>query len=335
VLGGKMYVIGGCDAVNCGHNDVQVYDPASNAWSTGAVYPTAIAWTSCGGVGADVYCAGGTTGNSTDTSAAYAYSPASNSWAPVAPLPIDLWASGYTAANGKLLVSGGVTNGFQTVTNQGYAYDPSAGSWTALPNANNTDYRGGSGCGMYRIGGSTVGFTPQDFAEELPGYSSCGVTNVPWLSESRTGFTVQPGKSVTVTVTINAASTSVTQPGTYTAGLTVSQNSPYPVPQVGVTLVASPPVTWGKITGKVTGLGCHAPASPLPGATVQINTWAASYTLTTGSDGSYALWLDVRNNPLQMIAALDGWQPQTTTVQIHKLATTTANFALKNDNPCT
>jgi N-acetylneuraminic acid mutarotase len=332
---GKMYVIGGCDAFNCGYNTVQIYDPATNSWSSGATYPTLIAWGSCGTLASSIYCAGGTTGNNSDTSAAYAYSPSANSWSQIASLPIDLWASGYVASNGKLLVSGGVTNGFNTVTNQGFSYDPGSNSWTALPNANNTDYRAGSACGFDRIGGSTVGFTPQDFVEQLPGFSSCGVTNVPWLKESRTSFTVQPGASVTVSVTMNAASKSVSQPGTYTAGLAIGQNTPYQVPQVGVTMKALPPVTWGKITGTVTGLACHGPSTPLAGATIQINTWAASYTLKTGSDGSYGLWLDVRNNPLQLIAALDGWQPQTTTAKITALKKTTVNFALKNDKRCT
>jgi N-acetylneuraminic acid mutarotase len=331
---GKVYAVGGCDAIACGHSEVQIYDPATNAWSSGAAYPQTIAWAACGAVEANIYCAGGTNSSSTDTTAAYAYSPSGNTWSSVAPLPIDLWASGYTAANGKLLVSGGVTNGFNTVTNQGFAYDPSSNSWTALPNSNNTDYRGGSGCGFYRIGGSTGGFSPQNFVEQLPGFTSCGITNVPWLSESKTHFTLHAGQSVTLSVTMNAADKSVTQPGTYSAALGLEQNTPYQVGQVGVSMLASPPATWGKITGTVTGLGCHAPATALSGATVQINTWSTSYTLKTGSGGGYALWLDVRNNPLQLIVAQDGWQPQTEKVRIGKLTTTTANFALKGDNPC-
>ena len=62
-----MYVIGGCDAYNCGHTDVQVYDPASDSWSTAASYPTPIAWQGCGAVSGQVYCAGGTTGATSDT----------------------------------------------------------------------------------------------------------------------------------------------------------------------------------------------------------------------------------------------------------------------------
>jgi len=333
VLNGKMYVIGGCDAVNCGHLDVQVYDPASDAWSTAAAYPASTSWEGCGAISGRIYCAGGTDGSS-DTKNAYVYDPASDSWTPVAPMPIDLWAMGYTAANGQLLVSGGVTNGSSTVTNQGYAYDPSSDSWTALPNSNNTDYRGGSACGFYRVGGSTAGFSPQNFAENLPGYGQCGITDVPWLSESQTQFTVSPGKTVTVTVTMDSSDPSITQPGAYTAALGIGNDTPYKVAGAGVTMNVSPPTTWGKITGTVSGLKCDGTAPPLTGATVQIDTWAASYTLKTDKNGLYALWLDYRNDPLTVIAALDGWQPQVRTVTIKKLQTTTASFALKNDRAC-
>jgi len=69
--------------------------------------------------------------------------------------------------------------------------------------------------------------------------------------------------------------------------------------------------------------------APIAGATVQIDTWAASYTLKTDKDGHYALWLDVRNNPLQVIVAKDGYQPQVRKVKISKGTTTTADFSLK------
>ena len=84
----------------------------------------------------------------------------------------------------------------------------------------------------------------------------------------------------------------------------------------------------------MTGAGCTGSPAPLTGATVQIDSWAASYTLKTDKDGRYALWLDVRNNPLTLIVAKDGWAPQTRTVKITKLASTTADFALKPDHTC-
>jgi energy-converting hydrogenase Eha subunit A len=332
VLGGELYAIGGCDVSSCDHTDVQVYNPATDSWSTGAAYPTPISWEGCGAVSGNIYCAGGTTGATTDTAAAYEYNPGTGSWSSLPPMPADLWAMGYTAANGELLLSGGVTNGFSTLTNQGYAYNPSAGTWTALPNANTSDYRGGSACGMYRIGGSSGGFSPQAVSEQLPGYASCGVIDVPWMSESANTLTLQPGASATVAVTLNAGDTSVTQPGTYTASLAVSDDTPYSTPAVGVSMIATPPKTWGKFAGTITGTSCAGTTAPIAGATVEVDSWASSYTLKTSTSGGYALWLDQRNNPLTVIVAKDGWQPVTGTVKITKGVTTTVNYTLKPDS---
>lgn len=49
--------------------------------------------------------------------------------------------------------------------------------------------------------------------------------------------------------------------------------------------------------------------------------------LKTDKDGHHALWLDVRNNPLRVIVAKDGYQPQVRKVKIVK-GTTTADFSL-------
>jgi hypothetical protein len=240
---------------------------------------------------------------------------------------------GYTAANGELLFSGGVTNGFTTVTNQGYAYDPSSGSWTALPNANNADYRGGSGCGLYRIGGSAAGFAPQNIAEQLPGYTACGTTaDVPWMSASQTQLTLNPGQQATVTVTLNAGDASVTQPGAYTTGLQVSDDTPYKTSPVNVTMNVTPPKSWGKITGTVSGKACAGTTGPLKGATVQIDGSAANYTLKTDASGQYQYWIDKSDNPLTVTAAQDGWQPQRTGGKIKAGATISANFTLSPDS---
>src|SRR5215475_1598647 len=121
----------------------------------------------------------------------------------------------YTSAEGNLLVSGGVTNGFNTITNQGFSFDPGADAWTALPNSNNTVYRGGSACGFYKVGGSPGGLfaTPLTASEVLPGNVDCGEnTDVSWLSESKTTVTLAAGASTTVHVTLNANVSDITQP---------------------------------------------------------------------------------------------------------------------------
>jgi hypothetical protein len=146
---------------------------------------------------------------------------------------------------------------------------------------------------------------------------------VSWLSESATSATLAPGATAKITVTVNANVPDITQPGTYNASLAVGTDTPYSVPGVSVAMTVNPPKTWGKISGVVSG-----PSGVIAGATIQINTWAASYTLKTDKNGYYQLWLDQRNNPLQVIAAKDGYQPQVKTVKIKKGTNTTVNFAL-------
>jgi hypothetical protein len=201
--------------------------------------------------------------------------------------------------------------------------------------ANNAEYRGGGSCGMYKVGGSTGGFAPTPFAEVLPGYDQCGGggADVPWLTEDPTGFDVAPGASVSVTVTLDAST--VDQPGTYQAKVGIATDSPYQVSAVPVTMTVTPPASWGKVRGTVTD---SATGNPIAGATVEICTMydaqtgtcgQVEYTLKTDADGYYQLWLDRGFNPLQVIAAKDGYAPKSKIVKIVKGGTVTADFALK------
>jgi N-acetylneuraminic acid mutarotase len=322
VVGGKMYVVGGCTAI-CGASDVMAYDPATDSWSRAADYPEPVSWESCGAISGALYCAGGT-GPAGETGHTYVYDPDADSWSPAADMPIDLWGSGYTTAEGRLLVSGGVTEHNTVITNQGFGYDPASDTWTPIPNSNNTLYRGGSACGFYKIGGANTDGGWEASGEVLPGMADCGDTNdVSWLSPNPKTLTIAPGASATVTVTVDANVPSITQPGTYTAALVITPNTPYPTPDIPVSMTVSPPKTWGKIAGTVTG-----PSGPMPGAQVQINTPAAHYTLRTDASGHYQLWLDA-GNPLQVICSNNGYQPQTKTLKIRKGETTTLDFALQ------
>ncbi len=124
------------------------------------------------------------------------------------------------------------------------------------------------------------------------------------------------------------------QPGTYTAGLSVGTDTPYLVPQVGLTMYVKPPTTWGELSGKVSDAQT---GKPIAGATVQVGTLGGSsqvsYTLTTSSSGSYQWWLDDRYNPLQVIAAKDGYAQQVRKVSIWPGTVTTLNFALPEQAP--
>jgi hypothetical protein len=315
------------------------YDPGSDSWTEHADYPQPSAFTACGGVGSEIVCAGGNNADTnTTTTATYTYDPGSDAWTQVADMPADDWAGIAGTANGKLQVSSGVINNSLAVTNEGWEYDPAADSWSDLPAANNAEYRGGGSCGMYKIGGSTGGFSPTPYAEVLPGYDQCGGggADVPWLSENPTTFDVAPGAAVTVTVGLDASQ--VDQPGGYDAKLGVSTDSPYQVSPVDVTMHVNPPRSWGKIKGTVTDAGS---GSPLKGATVEICTMYDSptgtcgpvtYTLKTDADGYYQLWLSRGYNPLEVIAAKDGYQPRLKVVRITAGGTSTADFALKKSS---
>ncbi|MEU5943480.1 carboxypeptidase regulatory-like domain-containing protein [Micromonospora sp. NPDC047548] len=334
VLHGKIYIVGGCASDSCGKTDVQVYDPASDSWSSGTAYPEPTAWLGCGGIGTKLYCAGGFSGSGS-TKHAYGYDPASGSWTPVADLPIDLWAMGYSVSAGKFLVSGGVYGNSSVLTNRGFSYDPGSDTWTVLPNSNRTLYRGGSACGFYKIGGTTGSFYAFNTVELLPGYDQCTAADAPWLSASKTEVTLQPGESANVNVSFNANIAEITQPGTFTAQLSIGAKTPYRIAPVPVTLVVNPPRTWGKITGTVTGVGCTGTSAPLIGATVRITSKNTNYTLKTDKNGQYVLWLDVRNNPLKVTVSKDGWAPQTASVEIEPREAVAADFSLKPDHTCT
>ncbi|HEY3611688.1 MAG TPA: carboxypeptidase regulatory-like domain-containing protein [Pseudonocardiaceae bacterium] len=329
VVAGKIYVAGGCLSQTCGATTVSVYDPVADSWSAGPALPQANAWLGCGAIAGTVYCAGGNT-DAGAVKAGYSLVPGATGWGSIADLPQTQWAAGTVAANGRLMLSGGVLDG--ALSNAGYAYDPGTNTWAALPNANNTLYRGGSACGFYKIGGSSGNFNATSIDELLPGFDQCGDSvSIPWLSVSPAGGTVAPGKTVQFTVSLDASVAAVNQPGAYTAGLAIAAPTPYPVPAIPVTLTVKPPPTWGKITGTIAGAVCHGSTVPIPGATLQIDTWAQHFTLKTDANGQYQLWLDVRNNPLTLIAAKDNWQPQTRQVNLVRLKTVTAGFTLLPD----
>lgn len=333
-LDGNVYVVGGCTTGNCApaSTGVYSYDPASDSWTQHADYPVGVAFAACAGVTGELVCAGGVDPDTTNgTVATYIYDPGSDSWTQGADMPYDNWAMAYSGANGKLQVAAGIVAG--NVTNQAAEYVPASDSWTELPNANNAEYRGGGACGFYKVGGSTGGFSPTPYAEQLPGYDQCASAgDVTWLSEGRSRLTLQPGQSATVRVTMDSAV--VPQPGDYMAKLTVTTDTPYRVTPIDVTMHVLAPHAWGKIRGTVTDAST---GEPLAGATVQVCTMfdrqtgqcgPVTYTLKTDAAGYYQLWLNEGYDPLEVIAAKDGYQPKLQISQVTGGRTTTVNFAL-------
>jgi carboxypeptidase family protein/Kelch motif protein len=330
VANGKIYFVGGCaDGACTASNKVEVYDPSSNTWSSAANYPTGDSWEGCGGVNGKVYCAGGING-STTYNTGNVYDPSSDSWSPIANLPTDLWGGVSGAPTGELVISGGVINQSTTVTNEGFAYTPSSDSWSAIPNAQFPRYRAGGGCGYYKIGGSSGGFSPTADSEVLgPGLDQCGTTDVPWLSESPTKFTVPAGATVSVTVALTATTADgVTQPGTYTAQILVNADTPQTISPIGVTMNVTPPKSWGKLQGTVTGTDCNNVTKGLSAVVFADGSGSGfSWTAKTDKNGNYAFWGP--KDTYDLIATANGWIAQTKSAKIQQGKTTTVNFNLR------
>ncbi|MEV6636212.1 carboxypeptidase regulatory-like domain-containing protein [Actinoplanes sp. NPDC051470] len=334
VVDGKLYLVGGCTTSNpCNQTDkVYVYDPAADTWRTAPAYPSVASFLACGGPQGELVCAGGTAGPGRALKDTYALG--ATGWTKRAALPGDLWGGAATTANGHLQIVGGVVANGTALSNQAVEYDAAVDAWTRLPNANNATYRGAAACGLYTVGGSAGGFFSTWWVQNLSGYGDCG-QDVSWLSLSTSDFTVAPGRSVTVRVT--ADSSVLPQLGTYRARLTVSTDTPYrDLAPVAVALTTTPPASWGELSGVVRSRDGAA----IGGATVALcpgydtttgECGPTSYTLKTDTAGAWHLWLDSTSNPVQVIAAKDGYTPATRVAQVRKGETTTVDLALAAD----
>lgn len=327
VIGSTMYLIGGCDAAQCGYTDVLAYNTATDQWRPAAPYPVPIGWEGCGAINGGIYCAGGLN-QIFPSKSAYAYNPAKNAWHQIADMPTDLYGGGAAAANGELVIDGGLNQGGHVLVNYVFGYDPRSNTWSSLPGEITPMWRGGTACGIYQVAGISAGSGAIANSSMLSGFGQCGgPARVRWLSLSSSYVTVKPGATVTLRVGFN--SRVLSQPGSSSATLQVSDNTPYPVSSIGLKLTATPPRGWAKLTGTISGRACTGATSGLRGATVQINGARRSFTVTAGAGGRYTYWLNARNSPLKLIVALTGWQPQLRTVKVTPNHTTTANFLLK------
>lgn len=128
---GKVYVIGGLGGQLLG-TLVQIYDTASDTWTTGAPKPTSAGAINAAVINGKIYIPGGKNLTTDEILGALEiYDPVSNQWSSGAPLPTPLSASAVEAVNGKLYVMGGQDH-HQDSYNSMYVYDPNANSWNRL-----------------------------------------------------------------------------------------------------------------------------------------------------------------------------------------------------------
>ncbi|MPZ51236.1 MAG: S8 family serine peptidase, partial [Acidimicrobiia bacterium] len=328
VVDDTIYLVGGCQ-VSCGATDVLSYDTATDTWTEETPYPQAVSWTHCGAIDGKVYCAGGTSGNDSATAAGYVYDPVSKVWSPIPDMPETLWAGASIATPDLLMISGGVADGSATVTNVGYYFDPASGEWDSLPNSNHARFRTAGACGFYKIGGSSGGFNADQASEHLLGFDVCGSDDASWLWENPTEGTIEPGASAIVTVNFDASVPDVDQPGTYSAELMVSDDTPHSANRIPMVMNVTPPDTWGRVIGNIEGLErCDAAGSPLSGATITVD----GEELTTDGDGQYTRWLEQGDYTIEIAA--DGYESATTPVTVEGGGDTTGDLSLRPLVPC-
>ena len=131
VINGKLYVAGGQTLAT-----LEVYDPATDTWTTKAPMPTARFGVGGGVINGKLYVVGGDNGSKLAT--LEVYDPATNTWTTKAPMPTPRSLPGAVAIDGKLYVAGGCVGWCAPVTGALEVYDPASDTWATkapLPTA--------------------------------------------------------------------------------------------------------------------------------------------------------------------------------------------------------
>ena len=139
VVGGNVYLFGGLGSSSPG--EVQIYDPATDTWSSGAPMPWAGGSCSSALVNGKVYVCGGIVGSSTVNNLSV-YDPALDTWDDggalnLAPMPVGVNHAASASDGAQLWVFGGRQGGnfpqpgFDTVQ----VYDPATDVWDSSSQA--------------------------------------------------------------------------------------------------------------------------------------------------------------------------------------------------------
>ena len=134
----KIYVIGGWNSTNpntgiaitLGTNEM--YDPATDTWTTKASLPTPTASMEACVIGDKIYVVSGMTDISKPTlsSSNWVYDPSSNSWSLAASIPTSVFNYASAVVDNKIYIEGGGLSGSPYYSNLNQIYDPQTNSWT-------------------------------------------------------------------------------------------------------------------------------------------------------------------------------------------------------------
>ena len=138
VVNGLLYVIGGSGRIDNGpgpffdsehKSHVEIYDPATDRWSTGAPLPTALSNGQACVFGNQIYVFGGSSVAGFERSI-LTYDTTSNSWSAKSPMPTTRYAFACAAVDDKVYLLGGSTPDVVAV-DMIERYDPFVETWSS------------------------------------------------------------------------------------------------------------------------------------------------------------------------------------------------------------
>ncbi len=157
-VAGKLYVLGGFDERGAVLADVQVFDPATCAWSAGPPLPTAVHHANAAVVDGTIYVVGAmVTISFRAIGDVWALTPGVDlTWRPRASMPAgsERGAAVVGVIGGRIVVAGGLRGGAVAEVS---AYDPVADAWDRglppLPEPRDHACGGAIGDALYVVGG--------------------------------------------------------------------------------------------------------------------------------------------------------------------------------------
>jgi N-acetylneuraminic acid mutarotase len=137
-VNGKVYLLGGFGTADDGpphsgqlgafKSHVEIYDPATDTWSTGQAAPGAFADAATCSIGNDIYMIGGENGDISHRTETWVYHVITDSWSAKSPLPTPRARTDCVRVGDLFYVFGGLSGA--TVTDSVGRYDPATDSWT-------------------------------------------------------------------------------------------------------------------------------------------------------------------------------------------------------------
>ncbi|MGB9870982.1 MAG: Kelch repeat-containing protein, partial [Anaerolineae bacterium] len=157
VLGGRVFVPGGCTADGAALSVLEVYDPATDTWTTAAPLPRPLCGYALAVHGDRFYLFGGTDGRQYRNET-YIYDPQADRWEERAAMPIAQALAAAAPLEEDIYVVGGYRAGQEQTTCA--VYHPARDAWSACPPL--TLARGGLGLvpfgeQLYALGGGGWG----------------------------------------------------------------------------------------------------------------------------------------------------------------------------------